>query len=85
MVAAELKDIKNLIKQLTEDRSIPRNVRVALEELKDMFKNDAKKEQDVKIDTALQMVEDLALDPNLSSYARTQIWNLTSLLESVAK
>ena len=77
----EIKDIVELIDILCKDRSIPRNVRTSLEEIKEVLE-DNNKEIAVKIDSALQKVESLSLDPNLSADARMQIWRLTSLLEA---
>ena len=51
-----------------------------LEEVRELL--DAGDVVEVKIDAAIQKVESLSLDPNLASYARTQTWNLTSLLEN---
>ena len=81
MAKTDLKDVINLLGDLSEDYSIPKNVRNALDKLKKDLQ-DPSKELRVKIDAALQEIENLALDPNLASYARTQIWNLSSLLEA---
>jgi uncharacterized protein (UPF0147 family) len=76
-----LRDVLELLNDLCEDYSIPKNVRAALSKLKNDLK-DPSKELRVKIDAALQDIENLSLDPNLAAYARTQIWNLSSLLEA---
>ena len=79
---ADLTEVNELLSSLTSDSSISKNVREALEGIREnLLAGDVA----VKIDAALQKVEDLSLDPNLSPYARTQIWNLTSLLEGAQK
>lgn len=75
----EISAVIDLLEELSNDHSIPRNARNVLSEIKQDLQSEG--EVSVKIDSALQKVEDLALDPNLSSFARTQLWNLTSLLE----
>ena len=72
-----------LLDMLIEDHSIPKNVRLSLSKIKDMLKNASKDELPVKIDAAMQIIEAISSDPNLPSFTRTQIWNLTSLLESI--
>ncbi|MFH0869020.1 MAG: UPF0147 family protein [archaeon] len=77
---ADLREINEILDMMAKDGAISKNIRdvlaAILEELKD------EKNVPVKIDAALQKIEDLSLDPNLSPYVRTQIWNLTSLLET---
>ncbi len=75
----DTQDIVQLIEELAEDTSIPKNVRSILVEIKQIFLSD--KEFGVKIDTALQKVEDMTMDSNISSDTRMRLWNLTSLLE----
>ena len=65
---------------LAKDIAISKNIRDILEYIWEDLRDE--KNISVKIDAALQKIEDLSLDPNLSPYVRTQIWNLTSLLES---
>lgn len=78
----QLKSVIGLLNSLCKDPSISKNVRSILEVIKnDLISED--EEIAIKIDSALQKVEDISLDPNLSPYVRAQIWNLTSMLESV--
>lgn len=78
-----MEQISELLGQMCEDKSIPRNVREVLIEVKKDLESD--KELGVKIDSAIQRVEGLSLDPNLSAHARAQIWNLTSLLSDIGE
>ena len=80
-----VQEVIELIDFLSEDNSIPKNIRSSLCDICSMLKNCNCDDKALKIDKALQMVEDMSLDPNISSFARTQIWNLTSLLESASK
>ena len=71
-----------LIDEICEEHSMPRNVKEVLTEVKTILQDNS---QDVKIilDTAKQKISDLSEDPNLQTFSRTQIWNLASALEEV--
>ena len=73
-----------LIKQVSEDRGVPRNIREKCTESMDILKDD-KQELDVRINTVITTMDEISNDPNLPMYTRTQIWNIVSLLESVEK
>jgi uncharacterized protein (UPF0147 family) len=79
----KVKEVAVFIESLCKDSSISKNVRNTLEEIRNTLQNNDGKELIVKIDAALQEIESLSLDPNISSYTRTQIWNLTSMLGAV--
>jgi len=81
-MAEQLQEVLALLETLCKDPSISKNVRAVLKLIKEELGSESG-EIGLKIDAALQKVEDLSLDPNLSTYTRSQIWNLTSLLESV--
>jgi len=83
MKMADLGEINELLQTLAQDAALSKNIRDILETISDELKDD--KDVSVKIDAALQKIEDLSLDPNISPYVRTQIWSLTSLLESAQK
>ena len=75
-----VEDVLNSLLQIQEDQAVPRNVKnrikaaiIALEE---------EHTQEVKIDKVLQELDEISDDPNLSTYTRTQIWDITSRLES---
>lgn len=74
------KEIIELLTELSQDNSLSRNIRTTLTEIKSSLENN-EEEFEVKVDAALQKVEDLALDPNISSYGRERLWTLTNLLE----
>lgn len=77
---ADLTEVADLLNSLSKDGSISKNVREILGDIQEEIREET--DINMKIDTALQKVEDISLDPNLSPYARTQIWSLTSLLEA---
>lgn len=79
-----LQEVLDIIQEINDDGSVPRNIKKILNELRDLFGN-SDSEFKVKVDTASQMIEELSLNPNLPSHARTQIWNISSVLEDLSK
>lgn len=82
MTKGQINDIIGVLEDLENDSSVPRNV-------KDKIKNTIealKEEKDLKISVnkALHELDEIADDPNLQPYTRTQIWNIVSLLEKIA-
>lgn len=73
-------EIQELLDALLQDPSLSKNVRLILDEINEELKDS--KNLGIKLNSALQKVEDLSIDPNISQYVRTQIWSLTTMLES---
>lgn len=79
----EVCEVVKIIEELSVSASIlPRNVRATLEEIKKSFNCDVSNIP-VRIDAALQRIEGLSTDPNVSMEGRSELWNLTSALESL--
>ena len=74
--------IENL-KIIEQDSTVPRNVRSKIKSAITALEDPNDSSKSVKKDRALQELDDLSDDPNLSSYTRTQIWNVVSTLESI--
>lgn len=83
-VEAKLKQITEVLDQLTDDNTVPRNIRRGAKDAKDKLMN-VKDALDVRSASAAFILEELANDPNLPQHGRTVIWNLLSQLETVAK
>jgi len=78
----DVKAIIEMIDMMCEDTTISRSVRETLNEIKNDLQKSNGEELSIKIDSAIQKIESISLDPNISPYVRTQIWNLASMLES---
>lgn len=76
----KIETINNLLDQIINDRTVPRNIRAAVQEAKDYF-NDPNTDMQVKIGSAISVLDEIINDPNMPMYTRTQIWNIVSLLE----
>jgi len=77
-------DIIELIKQVSEDKTVPRNIREKCLESIDILKTE-KDTIDIRINTVISYLDEISNDPNIPMYARTQVWNIVSLLESKQK
>jgi hypothetical protein len=75
-----MKEIIKAMDELMEERGVPRNVRMKIEEAKKVL-NDESQEVNVRIATAISIMDEISVDPNLPVYARTKIWNIVSMLE----
>ena len=81
-VELKLKQIMDVLDQLAEDTSVPRNIRRGAADAKGTL---VKKEMalDVRVASAVHLLDELANDPNIPLHGRTQIWNIISQLETV--
>jgi uncharacterized protein (UPF0147 family) len=78
----KLRQIMEVLDQLAEDTSVPRNIRRGATEAKDrlLHKEEA---LDIRSASAIMILDDLANDPNIPLHGRTLIWNIISQLETV--
>ena len=78
------KDIKGIaaeLKELLEDSSIPKNVKENIEKVIKILEDTG--ELSLKVNKALNVLDEISDDINMQSYTRTQIWNIVSMLEKV--
>lgn len=74
-------DVIALMKQVQEDRSVPRNIRERIEQCIEILNNE-KEAKNIRINTVTSELDQVSNDPNIPIYTRTQIWNIVSALES---
>jgi uncharacterized protein len=73
--------IVDSLAQLADDSSVPRNIRRGAQSARDeLTKN--RVALDVRIASAVYLLDDLANDANLPTHGRTAIWSIISSLES---
>jgi uncharacterized protein (UPF0147 family) len=75
-------EIIELLKELQDDNTVPRNVKSKLSGMQHELESEDG-EISLKINKILADVEEIANDINLPMFIRTQIWNLTSMLEGL--
>ncbi|UUX91883.1 UPF0147 family protein [Methanoplanus endosymbiosus] len=71
-----------MLQQITEDSTIPRNIRKVADETKKVLTNE-KQTLGLRAATAISMIDEISNDPNMPVHARTRIWGLVSQLETV--
>lgn len=79
----KVKQITDVLDQLAEDTSVPRNIRRGAKEAKDLLLGQ-KDALDVRAASASYILDELANDPNIPLHGRTLIWNIISQLETVS-
>jgi hypothetical protein len=78
----KLKQIVDVLDQLSEDTSVPRNIRRGASDAKTVL-NKVAEALDVRVASAVYILDDLANDPNIPLHGRTQIWNIISQLSQI--
>jgi len=78
----KLKQISQILDQLADDSSVPRNIRRGAGEAKNLLMKE-KEALDLRVASAIFILDDLANDPNIPLHGRTLIWNVISQLETV--
>jgi len=80
-----LDPIVKLLNGIIEDRTVPRNIRSAAEEAKKELTEESNNSWDIRLSSAISILDDIINDPNMPMYTRTQIWNVVSMLEAVKR
>ncbi len=78
----DLKSVIELLSQIEEDHSVPKNIRFRIKTAIDALSEDDGKLLGVKTSKALEELEAASDETNLPTYTRTQIWQVVSILES---
>jgi len=78
----EITEVIAMLEEIASDSSVPKNVKDKVAVVIKILKNDG--DLKVKVNKALNELDEVADDPNLESYTRSQVWNIVSVLEKVA-
>ena len=73
---------KHILKQISEDSSVPRNIRRAANEAIAVLEEDGDSPA-VRAQNAISILDEPSQDPNCPNHARTKIWHVSSLLEPI--
>lgn len=78
----KIKQVMEIVTRISEDPTIPRNVRKAASEAKSHLQ---KKNEDIvlRAASARMSLESVSDDPNMPVHGRTQIWSALSILETI--
>ncbi len=78
-----LNELIEIINELSEDSSVPRNVKDKLKSI-NIILTDESREKNISINKAKDILADLSEDQNLQTFSRTQLWNISSMLEEIS-
>lgn len=77
-------NIEEIIKALNtvrEDESMPKNIKAKIELIIENLNEDI--EPSLKVGKSLHILDEISEDLNIQSFIRTQIWNISSMLEKL--
>ncbi len=80
---ADFSVVIEMLGTISEDRTVPKNIRTSVDDAKAVLEGDGAVE--LKVSTAISSLDDIINDPNMPMYTRTQIWNIVSMLEQMRK
>ncbi|MBI4738674.1 UPF0147 family protein [Candidatus Woesearchaeota archaeon] len=69
------------LRELTQDSTVPRNIKMKVESVIQLLSENA--DLSIRVNKALGELDEISDDTNLQAYTRTQIWNITSMLEMI--
>lgn len=83
-MGSSIKQVCDAMDMLAEDNSVPRNIRRGAADAKTRLLNE-KDALDVRCSGAINILDELANDPNIPMHGRTMIWQIISQLETIAQ
>ena len=77
------KQVIHILTSISEDTSVPRNIRRAANEGITSMEDEAIESLAIRASNAISILDEISQDPNCPLYARTKIWNAVSVLETI--
>jgi uncharacterized protein (UPF0147 family) len=77
-------EVLSLLDEMSQDTSVPKNVRKNAQDAKIKMEN-AKTSLDIRCATAISMLDEISNDPNVPSHGRASLYTIISKLEALAK
>ncbi len=81
-MSEELSQIIEYLEELKEDNTISKNMRAKISVIMNILNGDD--ELSLRINKAMQNLDEISEDSAIHSYTRTQIWNIVTMLESMS-
>ncbi|MGM5485244.1 MAG: UPF0147 family protein [Nanobdellota archaeon] len=78
---SKLEEVVDALDELLEDNTVPKNVKIKIQSTKSILTENS--EVSLKVNKALNELDELTDDTNLEPYTRTQLWNIVSMLEMI--
>jgi uncharacterized protein (UPF0147 family) len=77
------KQVIQILTSISEDTSVPRNIRRAANEAIASMEDDTIESLAIRASNGISVLDEISQDPNCPLYARTRIWNAVSVLETI--
>ena len=77
------KQILYILNSISEDTSVPRNIRRAANEVITAMEDESVESLAIRASNGISKLDEISQDPNCPLYARTKIWNAVSILETI--
>ncbi len=77
----KLQQVVDIMNRVSEDTSVPRNIRRAAKEAKESLQEED--DPVVKAASAISILDEISDDPNMPVHTRTTVWNALSVLETI--
>ena len=77
-----IQHVNEILDNIVNDTSIPRNIRRAAEESREILNNE-EEELSVRTSSVISILDEISNDPNIPVHARTLIWEVLSELEAL--
>lgn len=78
----KLQQVAEVMNRISEDTSVPRNIRRAAREAKESLLEEGG-DPVVKASSAISILDEISNDPNMPVHTRTTIWDALSILETI--
>ena len=76
-----ISEVQKAITVLNNDDAIPKNIRAKLDAVSLILSEDA--DVSSKVGRSLHVLDEMSEDLNIQPFIRTQLWNITSMLEKL--
>jgi uncharacterized protein (UPF0147 family) len=78
-----VKKCTEMLEKITQDTSVPRNIRKSVSEVKNELLN-SDESLAVRAAAVISELEELSNNPNIPSHTRTLVWSIVSQLEMIS-
>lgn len=80
MIRIAFEEVIDYLKELEEDNTIPRNIKMKISQIIKMLEEEG--DSNIIKNRVMDELDDISNDTNLQSFTRTQIWHVVSMLEN---
>ncbi|MCL5412599.1 MAG: UPF0147 family protein [Candidatus Marsarchaeota archaeon] len=80
-IALRIEQITKQMDSVLSDTSVPKNVRSAVSDARKKLNENA--DRVMRVSAAIYHIDEVSNDINLPPHARTMLWNILNLLESI--